>query len=70
MNIPFSFMDYSLTALDISDDSSLMAAGFADSVIRIWTLTPKKLRNMKSSLDLGYLDIEADDILERIMDDR
>ena len=63
-------MDYSLTALDISDDSSLMAAGFADSVIRIWTLTPKKLRNMKSSLDLGYLDIEADDILERIMDDR
>ena len=47
-----------------------MAAGFADSVLRLWTLTPKRLRGMKSSLDLGYLDIESDDILERIMDDR
>ncbi|XP_071791479.1 transcription initiation factor TFIID subunit 5-like [Asterias amurensis] len=59
-----------LISVDISDDSSLMVAGFADSCIRVWALTQRKLRNMKSGSDLALIDKEADDIMERIMDDR
>ena len=47
-----------------------MVAGFADSCIRVWALTQRKLRSMKSSTDLALIDKEADDIMERIMDDR
>ena len=47
-----------------------MVAGFADSCIRVWALTQRKLRNMKSGSDLALIDKEADDIMERIMDDR
>ncbi|XP_063289633.1 transcription initiation factor TFIID subunit 5 [Pelobates fuscus] len=59
-----------LTALDITDDSSLIAGGFADSTVRVWSLTPKKLRSVKNSSDLGLIDKESDDVLERIMDEK
>ena len=47
----FSLMNVSsrVTAVNISDDSSLVAAGFADSVIKVWTLLPHKLRKLKSA---------------------
>jgi WD40 repeat protein len=48
-----------VTSVDISDDSSLLAAGFADSVIRVWSLTPGKLRSMKPPDDLNIIDKEA-----------
>lgn len=56
--------------MEISDDSSLLAAGFADSNIRIWTLTPKKLRSIKPAEILQELEKEAEDVMERIMDER
>ncbi|XP_038049062.1 transcription initiation factor TFIID subunit 5-like [Patiria miniata] len=59
-----------LISVDISDDSSLMVAGFADSCIRVWALTQRKLRSMKLGSDLTHIDKEADDVMERIMDDR
>ncbi|XP_006821419.1 transcription initiation factor TFIID subunit 5-like [Saccoglossus kowalevskii] len=59
-----------LTSAEISEDSSMMAAGFADSLIRVWTLTPKKLRAVKPIHELMNIDKEADDVLERIMDER
>ncbi|XP_035827359.1 transcription initiation factor TFIID subunit 5 isoform X2 [Aplysia californica] len=59
-----------VTSVDISDDSSLLAAGFADGPIKVWTLTPGKLRAMKSPDDLEMIDKEADDVMERIFDDR
>lgn len=59
-----------LISVEISDDSSLLAAGFADSNIRIWTLTPKKLRSIKPADVLQELEKEAEDVMERIMDER
>ncbi|XP_071488673.1 transcription initiation factor TFIID subunit 5-like [Diadema antillarum] len=58
-----------LISVDVSNDSGLLAAGFSDSNIRIWTLTPEKLRRVKPAETLKEIDAEADDVLERIMDD-
>lgn len=33
--------------MDVTDDSSLIAGGFADSTVRVWSVTPKKLRKVK-----------------------
>lgn len=43
----------------MSDDSSLVAVGFADSVVRVWTLTQAKLRSVKEASDLGIIDKET-----------
>ncbi|XP_075697205.1 transcription initiation factor TFIID subunit 5 [Rhinoderma darwinii] len=59
-----------LTAVDVTDDSSMIAGGFADSTVRVWSLTPKKLRGVKSTSDLNVIDKESDDVLERIMDEK
>ncbi|XP_067297096.1 transcription initiation factor TFIID subunit 5 isoform X2 [Pseudorasbora parva] len=59
-----------LTAVDFTDDSSLLAGGFADSTVRVWSVTPKKLRKVKSAADLNVIDKESDDVLERIMDEK
>ncbi|XP_077997297.1 transcription initiation factor TFIID subunit 5-like [Glandiceps talaboti] len=61
---------HGLSSVEISEDSSLVAAGFADSIVRIWPLTPRKLRAVKGPDDLATIDKDADDVLERIMDDR
>ena len=50
---------YSVTCVDIAEDSSLMSCGFGDSNIRIWTLTPNKLRAVKQLEDLELIDKEA-----------
>uniref|UniRef100_A0A4X2JNF6 Transcription initiation factor TFIID subunit 5 n=1 Tax=Vombatus ursinus TaxID=29139 RepID=A0A4X2JNF6_VOMUR len=59
-----------LTAVDVTDDSSLIAGGFADSTVRVWSVTPKKLRSVKTATDLSLIDKESDDVLERIMDEK
>ncbi|XP_023696756.1 transcription initiation factor TFIID subunit 5 isoform X2 [Paramormyrops kingsleyae] len=59
-----------LTAVDITDDSSLIAGGFADSTVRVWSVTPRKLRAVKSATDLSLIDKESEDVLERIMDEK
>ncbi|KAF6025096.1 TAF5 [Bugula neritina] len=51
-----------------TDDSSMLAAGFENSQIKVWTLSNHKLRSMKSGDILTELDKESDDILERMMD--
>jgi transcription initiation factor TFIID subunit 5 len=43
----------------VSEDSSLLAVGFADSIVKIWTLMPQKLRAMKSAEQLQDIDREA-----------
>lgn len=35
--------------MDVTDDSSLIAGGFADSTVRVWSVTPKKLRSVKQA---------------------
>ncbi|XP_004866533.1 transcription initiation factor TFIID subunit 5 [Heterocephalus glaber] len=59
-----------LTAVDVTDDSSLIAGGFADSTVRVWSVTPRKLRSVKQAADLSLIDKESDDVLERIMDEK
>ncbi|XP_066015990.1 transcription initiation factor TFIID subunit 5 [Pocillopora verrucosa] len=60
----------SLNSVSISNDSSLLSGGFEDSSVRVWSLTPKKLRMLKSPSELALIDKEAEDVLERIMDHR
>ncbi|XP_037271132.2 TATA-box binding protein associated factor 5 isoform X1 [Rhipicephalus microplus] len=59
-----------VTVAEISEDSTLLAAGFGDSSIRVWTLTPHKLKGMKSAHELETIDKDAEDVLYRMMDDR
>lgn len=49
----------SVTAAEISEDSSLLATGFSDSGIKIWSLVPQKLRLMKTGEQLQDIDREA-----------
>lgn len=61
---------FSMNCADIAEDSSMIGIGFEDSIIRIWSLTPKKLRTLKSVNELSKIDKEADDVLERIMNEK
>lgn len=61
---------FRVSAIDFSEDSTLVSAGFHNSQVRVWTLTKEKLRAMKSPHELNIIDKEADDVLERMMDDR
>lgn len=60
----------SVICTDVSDDTSMLAAGFTSSHIKVWSLTPAKLREMKSADSLKDIDQNADDVLVRMMDDR
>ena len=55
----FSFKFCSLNSVSISNDSSLLSGGFEDSSVRVWSLTPKKLRMLKSPSELALIDKEA-----------
>jgi len=48
-----------VTCAEISEDSSLLAVGFNDSFIKVWSLVPQKLRSMKSADQLQDIDREA-----------
>ena len=49
----------SATCACVSDDSSLMSVGFNESQLRVFSLTPEKLRSMKPADDLNVIDKEA-----------
>ena len=55
--------------VDISEDSNYIAAGFSNSIIKVWPLTPQKLRIIKPSNQLDIIDKEAEDVFARMMDD-
>ncbi|XP_066585283.1 transcription initiation factor TFIID subunit 5-like [Prorops nasuta] len=61
---------HSVTAAEVAEDSSLLAVGFNDSAIKVWSLVPSKLRLMKNGEQLQDIDREADDVLVRMMDER
>lgn len=68
----YTFLNASgnITSMDISDDSSLLVYATADSQVRVQSITPSKLRCMKSAEQLSDIDKDADDVLVRMMDDR
>ncbi|XP_053607989.1 transcription initiation factor TFIID subunit 5 isoform X3 [Plodia interpunctella] len=55
---------------DICDDSTLVAVGFNNSHIKVWTLTTVRLRGMKSAEKLQDIDREAGDVLVRMMEEK
>ncbi|CAG5021994.1 unnamed protein product [Parnassius apollo] len=55
---------------DICDDSTLLSVGFNNSTIKVWTLTPVRLRGMKSAEKLQDIDREAGDVLVRMMEEK
>ena len=50
---------FRLNVVEFSDDSTMLAGGFDDSAIRIWSLTPRKLRTLKTPFELARIDKEA-----------
>lgn len=54
-----SFVISSVTTAEISEDSSLLATGFSDSGIKVWSLIPQKLRLMKTGEQLQDINREA-----------
>lgn len=48
---------------EITEDSSMLAVGFNDSIVKVWTLVPQKLKSMKSAEQLEEVNIEADDVM-------
>ncbi|KAF6214950.1 hypothetical protein GE061_009695 [Apolygus lucorum] len=55
---------------EISDDSSILAVGFSNSNIKLWSLLPQKLKGMKSAEQLQDIDHDAEDVWARIIDER
>ena len=53
----------------VADDSSILAVGFTNSQIKVFSLYQHKLRPLKSAEDLSDIDHEADDVLYRMIDD-
>ncbi|XP_064388937.1 transcription initiation factor TFIID subunit 5-like isoform X1 [Halichondria panicea] len=58
----------SLNAVSIADDATLLAGSFNDSIVRVWTLTPKKLCSLKPPSHMQQISLAAEDVLDRIMD--
>lgn len=52
-----------MTAAEVAEDSSLLAIGFSDSCIKVWSLVPQKLRLMKTGEQLQDIDREAGNII-------
>ncbi|BES89516.1 Transcription initiation factor TFIID [Nesidiocoris tenuis] len=55
---------------EISEDSSILAVGFANSNVKLWSLLPQKLKGMKSAEQLADIDHDAEDVWARIIDER
>jgi len=54
----------SVTAAEITEDSSLLATGFSDSGIKVWSLVPQKLKLMKTGEQLQ--DINREEVAYKI----
>ncbi|KAK5645647.1 hypothetical protein RI129_004111 [Pyrocoelia pectoralis] len=62
--------NYTVTCAEITEDSSMLAVGFSDSIVKVWTLVPQKLKTMKSAEQLQDVNTDAEDVLARMMDER
>lgn len=49
----------SVCCAEISEDASMMAVGFSDSRIKVWSLVPQKLKAMKNAEQLQDINLEA-----------
>lgn len=49
----------SVCCAEISEDGSMMAVGFSDSRIKVWSLVPQKLKAMKNAEQLQDINLET-----------
>ena len=61
---------HTVTSISLSDDSTLLAAGMADSTVRLHSLGSHKLRCMKTPEDLSSLDSTEVGVLDQIIDEQ
>lgn len=59
-----------VTCAEITEDSSMLAVGFSDAIVKVFTLVPQKLKALKTAEQLQEINIDADDVLVRMMDER
>lgn len=59
------FYIFSVTCTEIAEDSSMLAVGFSDSIVKVWTMLPQKLKTMKTAEQLQEVNVEAEDVLVR-----
>ena len=50
---------FRVCSVTFTDDTSMLAAGFEDSTVKVWTLSQQKLRAMKPGDTLADLDKES-----------
>ncbi|KAL1494284.1 hypothetical protein ABEB36_009907 [Hypothenemus hampei] len=62
--------NYTICCAEITEDSSMLAVGFNDSIIKVFTLVPQKLKTMKSADKLQEVNCDVEDVLVRMMDER
>lgn len=53
----------------ITEDSSTMAIGFSDSIIKVWALTSNNLKQLRPPHELEDLDKESEDVTKKMIDD-
>lgn len=41
----------------------MLAVGFSDAVIKVWSLVPQKLKTLKSAQQLQEVNIDAEDLM-------
>ncbi|EDV26865.1 uncharacterized protein TRIADDRAFT_37330 [Trichoplax adhaerens] len=59
-----------LTCATLSEDSTRLCLAYEDCSVQIRSISRKKLRPVKSAADLASVNKEAEDVMERIMDDK
>lgn len=52
----------------IAEDSSIVAVGFSNSIIRVWSLIPSNLKQLRPAHELEELNKEAEDIGMQMID--
>lgn len=41
----------------------MLAVGFSDSIVKVWTMVPQKLKAMKTAEQLQEVNVDAEDVL-------
>ncbi|EFA04573.1 cannonball [Tribolium castaneum] len=62
--------NHTVNCAEITEDSSMLAVGFSDSIVKVWTLVPQKLKAMKSGEQLEDVNVDVEDVVVRMMDER
>lgn len=59
--LPFNLLlvFFRVCSVTFTDDTSMLAAGFEDSTVKVWTLSHQKLRAMKPGDTLADLDKDS-----------